>query len=63
MLDHPDYDRMMIEFGPRFDESPWSPEILENPAWGLAQDCGPSLSAAMSTPTQVLAVIGDADAS
>ena len=31
MLDHPDYDRLAIEFRDRFDESPWSPELLETP--------------------------------
>lgn len=31
MLDHPDFDRLEAEWGPRFAESPWSPEILEAP--------------------------------
>lgn len=31
MLDHPDFDRLEAEWGPRFAESPWSPEILETP--------------------------------
>lgn len=31
MLDHPIYDLLVRDFGPRFDESPWSPELLETP--------------------------------
>lgn len=31
MLDHPDFDRLEAEWGPRFDESPWSPELLDTP--------------------------------
>lgn len=31
MRDHPLYDLMEQEWIPRFDESPWSPELLETP--------------------------------
>lgn len=31
MLDHPIYDLLVRDFTPRFDESPWSPELLEVP--------------------------------
>lgn len=31
MLDHPDFDMLENEWAPRFDESPWSPEVLEAP--------------------------------
>lgn len=31
MLDHPIYDLLVRDFGPRFDESPWAPELLETP--------------------------------
>lgn len=31
MLDHPVYDMLVRDFTPRFDESPWSPELLEIP--------------------------------
>lgn len=29
MLDHPEYDRLALDFEARFAESPWSPEVLE----------------------------------
>jgi hypothetical protein len=31
MLDHPEFDMLMEDFQPRFNESPWSPEVLEAP--------------------------------
>lgn len=29
MLDHPEYDRLALDFEAKFAESPWSPEVLE----------------------------------
>ena len=61
MLDHPDFDRLMAEFGPRFDESPWSPEYLEAP---LPRSLTAAIDVikrdiALVTPTQLMAVIND----
>lgn len=61
MLEHPDYDRLMIEFGPRFDESPWSPEVLDVP---LPKSITAAIDVirrdiALVTPTQLMAVISD----
>lgn len=39
MRETPDFDRLWAEFGHRFDESPWSPEVLEAPNFkGLPKD-------------------------
>lgn len=66
MLDHPDFDRLMAEFNPRFDESPWSPELLEAPDFELPPAplayLMPRLTA-LSTPTQTMEVIGSGPAS
>lgn len=59
MLDYPDYDRLMAEFGPRFDEAPWSPEFLDAP---LPKSITAAIDVvkrdiALVTPTQLMAVI------
>lgn len=62
----PFYDWMMAQYGPRLDESPWSPELLEAPNFQLPEDYElpplplrmmlPRLTA-LSTPTQMMEVI------
>lgn len=56
MLDHPEFDAMEAQWRPAFDESPWSPELLESPdfelpPWPLRHQ------AALVTPTQLMEVI------
>lgn len=59
MREHPEYDILMRDFGPRFDESPWSPEFLECPWPSSFSGAVDHLkrTIALSTPTQVLEVI------
>jgi hypothetical protein len=60
--DHPIFDLLERDFGPKFDESPWSPEHLEAPDLQLPPPPMAYLLprlAALSTPTQVMEVISD----
>lgn len=62
----PDFDRLMNDFRPKFDESPWSPELLEAPDFSkpgsedkpVDQVAYPMRHMlAMVTPTQMMPVI------
>lgn len=62
MLDHPDHDMLMRDFGPRFAESPWEPGALEAPfptSITAAIDVI-KRDIALAVPTQLMEVIGDA---
>lgn len=59
----PVFDETMAIYGPRLDESPWSPEFLEAP-WPATITAAIDVikrDIALVTPTQLMAVIGDGD--
>lgn len=61
MREHPIYDLLERDFGSRFDESPWSPEYLEAP-WPKTITAAIDMvkrDIALTTPTQLMAVITD----
>lgn len=60
MSDTPEYDLLVRDFGPRFDESPWSPELLEPPDFDLPPRLPVHLTALL-TPTQTMETIDDGD--
>lgn len=58
-LDHPEYDRLALDFEPRFAESPWSPEVLEPRIIGEQDKPAMPMKhmLALVTPTQMMEVI------
>lgn len=60
MLDHPEYDRLVLDFRSRFDESPWSPELLEERVL-FGEEEKPAMpikhAIALLTPTELLPVV------
>lgn len=64
MLDHPEYDMLALDFRSKFDESPWSPELLE-PRVTIPEGDKPALpmrhALALVTPTQLMEVISDVE--